>query len=89
MAFKLHGSSLATCTRRVALIAKEVNVHYELIPVDFQAAEHKQPAYLQHQPFGQIPYITVRRFAFLYLMLLCPYSRFLSFFLLFLCALAR
>jgi glutathione S-transferase len=53
---------MSTCTRCVALIAKEVNIHYELIPVDFQVAEHKQPAHLQHQPFGQIPYITVRHF---------------------------
>ena len=77
MAFKLHGASMSTCTRCVALIAKEVNIRYELIPVNFQVAEHKQPAHLQHQPFGQIPYITVRHFAFPYLMLLSIYSRFL------------
>ncbi len=67
MAFKLHGASLSTCTRRVALIAKERNLQYEVIPVDFKVAEHKQPPHLQHQPFGQIPYITVRYFPFLYL----------------------
>jgi hypothetical protein len=49
---------MSTCTRRVALIAKELNVPYEL----------KQPPHLQHQPFGQIPYISVRRFALPYLM---------------------
>jgi len=59
MAFKLHGAAMSTCTRRVALIAKERNIPYELIPVELTAAEHKQPAHLQHQPFGQIPYITV------------------------------
>jgi len=58
MAFKLHGSSLSTCTRRVALIAKERNVPYEVIAIDMKAAEHKKPPHLQHQPFGQIPYIT-------------------------------
>lgn len=58
MAFQLHGASLSTCTRRVALIAKERNVQYKLIPVDFKVAEHKQPPHLEHQPFGQIPYIT-------------------------------
>jgi glutathione S-transferase len=62
MAIKLHGASLSTCTRRVALIAEERNLKYELIPVDFKVTEHKQPAHLQHQPFGQIPYITVRHF---------------------------
>ena len=63
MAFKLHGWSISTCTRRVALIAKERNVPYELIQVNLQGGEHKQPAYLAHQPFGQIPYISVRRSA--------------------------
>ena len=61
MALKVHGVSMATCTRRVALIAKERNVPYELVTVDFMKAEHKQPPHLQHQPFGQVPYIVVRR----------------------------
>ena len=60
MAFKLHGASFSTCTSRAALIAKERNLQYELIPVDFKVEEHKQPPHLQHQPFGQVPYITVR-----------------------------
>jgi glutathione S-transferase len=64
MAFQLHGFSLSTCTRRVALIAKERNVQYELIPVDVKVAEHKQPPHLEHQPFGQVPYITVRHLSF-------------------------
>jgi len=57
MAFKLHGSALSTCSRRVALIAKERGLTYQLVSVDMKAAEHKQPAHLEHQPFGQIPYI--------------------------------
>jgi glutathione S-transferase len=60
MAFTLHGSSEFTCTRRVALIAKERNVPYRLITVDVKGGEHKQPAHLKHQPFGQVPYIIVR-----------------------------
>ncbi|KAI0271236.1 glutathione S-transferase [Russula aff. rugulosa BPL654] len=58
MAFKIHGVSMSTCTRRVALIAKERNLQYEVVPINFNAAEHKQPPHLQHQPFGQIPYMT-------------------------------
>jgi len=58
MALKLHGFPMSTCTRRVALVAKECNVPYELIQVNLSAAEHKQPPHLAHQPFGQIPYIT-------------------------------
>ena len=61
MSFKLHGIPFSTCTRRVALIAKERNVPYEVVPVNLQQAEHKNPPHLAHQPFGQIPYITVRR----------------------------
>ncbi|KAH9977470.1 glutathione S-transferase [Russula compacta] len=57
-AFRLHGAAKSTCTRRVALIAKERNIPYELVPVNFAVAEHKQPAHLAHQPFGQVPYIT-------------------------------
>ena len=59
---KVYGFPLSTCTRRVALIAKERNVSYEVVTVNLKAAEHKQPAHLQHQPFGQIPYIIVRHF---------------------------
>ena len=59
--FKLHGFTMATCTRRVAMIAKERNIPYEIVPVNLAAAEHKQPSHLAHQPFGQIPYISVRR----------------------------
>jgi len=57
-AFKLHGVSISTCTRRVALIAKERNIKYELVAVDFQAGEHKKEPYVQHQPFGEVPYIS-------------------------------
>ena len=60
MAFKLHGSKMSTCVRRAAVIAKERNVPYELIIVDFMAAEHKQPPHLQHHPYGQVPYMSVR-----------------------------
>jgi len=81
MAFKLHGVSQSTCTRRVALIAKERNLQYEVIPVDFKVAENKQPPHLKHQPFGQVPYITVRQFPFLYLMR-CSLMHSFSFFLL-------
>jgi len=62
MAFKLYGSTSpsSTYTRLVAMIAKERNIPYEFIPVDLQKGDHKQPAYLEHHPFGQVPYITVR-----------------------------
>ena len=43
------------------MIAKERNVPYEFVLVSFETGEHKQQAHLEHQPFGQVPYIAVRR----------------------------
>jgi glutathione S-transferase len=83
MTFKLYGASISSCTRRVMLIAKERNLQYELTPLDFEAEEHKQPPYLQHHPFGQIPYISVRHVPFPHLMRSRPNFSF------FLCNLAR
>ncbi|KAJ7456166.1 glutathione S-transferase [Mycena latifolia] len=54
---KLYGSAQATGTRRVATALYELKVPFELIEVHFMGGEHKTPAYLAKQPFGQIPYI--------------------------------
>ncbi|KAJ7642085.1 glutathione S-transferase [Roridomyces roridus] len=52
---KLYGQKQASCTRRAATILHELKVPFELITVDMVGM--KTPAYLEHQPFGQIPYI--------------------------------
>ncbi|KAF7296897.1 hypothetical protein MIND_00921500 [Mycena indigotica] len=57
MVLKIYGSKLATCTRRVATVCHELQVPFELVEVDIVNKEHKTPAYMEHQPFGQIPYI--------------------------------
>ncbi|KAK7677204.1 hypothetical protein QCA50_019798 [Cerrena zonata] len=57
MTIHLYGASFSTCVRRVALVAKELGVEYVLHPVNFAKGEHKDPAFLEHQPFGQVPYI--------------------------------
>ncbi|KIJ32241.1 hypothetical protein M422DRAFT_783510 [Sphaerobolus stellatus SS14] len=57
MVLTLVGHPLSTCTRRVALVAKEVGIPYEIVPVDFAKGEHKSPEFLAKQPFGQVPYI--------------------------------
>jgi glutathione S-transferase len=54
---KLYGASQATCTRRVATVLHELKVPFELVEVDIMNGEHKTAAYMQKQPFGQIPYI--------------------------------
>ncbi|KAJ7111211.1 glutathione S-transferase-like protein [Mycena epipterygia] len=54
---KLYGHTHAPCTRRVATVLHELKVPFELILVDLMKSEHKSAAYLEKQPFGQIPYI--------------------------------
>ncbi|KAJ7085498.1 glutathione S-transferase [Mycena belliarum] len=54
---KLYGLHNATCTRRVATTLAELQIPFELIEVQLSKGEQKQPAYLEKQPFGQIPYI--------------------------------
>ncbi|KAJ7486622.1 thioredoxin-like protein [Mycena latifolia] len=57
MVLKLFGSPLSTCTRRVAVVLVEKKVAFEFVNVDFAKGEHKSPAFMKHQPFGQVPYI--------------------------------
>ncbi|KAM6497623.1 Glutathione S-transferase, C-terminal-like protein [Amanita muscaria] len=57
MVLKLIGSPFSTCGQRVAVVLREKKVPYELVPIDFAKGEHKTPAYLEKQPFGQVPYI--------------------------------
>ncbi|KAH7929516.1 glutathione S-transferase [Leucogyrophana mollusca] len=57
MTLKIFGSSLSTCTRRVAVVCKEKNIPYELVSIDLAKGEHKAPSFTQNQPFGQVPYI--------------------------------
>ena len=58
--FKLYGYPWSASTRRVALIAKERNIPYELVPVDVRRGEHMAPSFAAHQPFNQVPYVVVR-----------------------------
>ncbi|EKM53960.1 uncharacterized protein PHACADRAFT_145482 [Phanerochaete carnosa HHB-10118-sp] len=57
MVLKLYGGSRSTCTRRVAMVLKEKNVPFEFVAVDYKKGESKVAAYLEKQPFGQVPYI--------------------------------
>jgi hypothetical protein len=61
MAVKIHGHYVTPGSRRVLVIAKECNIPYEFVPVDLWGKEHQRPPYIEHQPFGQVPYI-VRHF---------------------------
>jgi glutathione S-transferase len=52
---KIFGHPGSTCTRKVLMTLNETATPYELVLVDLAKAEHKQPAHLARQPFGQIP----------------------------------
>ncbi|KDQ25500.1 hypothetical protein PLEOSDRAFT_1113463 [Pleurotus ostreatus PC15] len=57
MVLKLYGSPVSTCTKRVATVLIELNVPFELVPIDLRKGEQKTPQYLEKQPFGKVPYI--------------------------------
>ncbi|KIJ10791.1 hypothetical protein PAXINDRAFT_172063 [Paxillus involutus ATCC 200175] len=57
MVLKLYGYSTSTCTLRVAVVLKEKDVPFEFHAVDLTKGEHKAPAFIANQPFGQVPYI--------------------------------
>ena len=61
MVLKLYGYPMSTCTRLVALTCKEKNIPYELVLIKFANREHKAAEYVKIQPFGQVPYIVVRK----------------------------
>jgi len=48
---------MSTSVRRVAVVLEEKCVPYELVFVDLDKREHKSAAFLEKNPFGQVPYI--------------------------------
>ena len=52
---KLFGHPASTCTRKVLFTLHETNTPYTLELVDFAKGEHKAPAHMARQPFGQLP----------------------------------
>ena len=54
---KLYGHPASTCTRKVLFTLNETNTPYELETVNLMTGEHKQPAHMARQPFGQLPAI--------------------------------
>ncbi|KAI9573206.1 glutathione S-transferase [Boletus coccyginus] len=57
MVLKIYGYAKSTCTRFVALVCKEKEIPYEVVPIDLTKREHKSTEFIKNQPFGQIPYI--------------------------------
>lgn len=46
MTIKLYGAAMSTCTARVLACLHETGAEFELVPVNMQNGEHKQPAFL-------------------------------------------
>jgi len=51
----IYGMGGSTCTQRVLMTCVENGADFEIKTVDLRKGEHKQPAHLARQPFGQIP----------------------------------
>ena len=52
---KLYRHPLSGNSHRAELFLSLLGLDYHLIDVDLAAAEHKQPAFLKKNPFGQLP----------------------------------
>ena len=57
MVLKLYGNSRSPSTNRVRLVLGELNVPYELVELNLQTHEEKQPQHVSCSPFGLLPYI--------------------------------
>lgn len=57
MVLTLYGNPQSTCTKRVAVVLHEKQVPFKFVAIDFAKGEHKSPAFLEKQPFGQVPYL--------------------------------
>uniref|UniRef100_A0A1D1YVS2 glutathione transferase n=1 Tax=Anthurium amnicola TaxID=1678845 RepID=A0A1D1YVS2_9ARAE len=57
MVVKVYGWSRAVSPQRVMLCLLEKGVEFELVHVDLDTMEHKEPEYLAKQPFGKVPYV--------------------------------
>ncbi|RXW14246.1 hypothetical protein EST38_g11606 [Candolleomyces aberdarensis] len=57
MVLKLYAAPQSTASLRVAQVLHEKNVPFEFHPIDLRAKEQKNPAFLEKNPFGQVPYI--------------------------------
>jgi glutathione S-transferase len=54
---KLFGNPVSTCTRKVLMTLNETKTPFDFTVIDFAKGEHKQPAHVARQPFGQVPAI--------------------------------
>lgn len=58
--FELHGIAFSGPTYKVGLILSVAGEPFDYIHVNMMAGEHKQPAYLSKQRYGQVPLLVDR-----------------------------
>lgn len=51
----VFGNPMSTCTRKVLTVLGEKGAPFDFVTIDFQKGEHKAPAHVARQPFGQVP----------------------------------
>jgi glutathione S-transferase len=70
---KLFAHPASTCSRKVLTALLETNTAYEFELVDFAKGEHKMPAFMAKQPFGQVPAIDDNGFTLFESRAICKY----------------
>jgi glutathione S-transferase len=70
---KVFGHPISTCTRKVLMTLAETGQQAELEVVDLFKGDHKAPAHLAHQPFGQVPALEDGDFALYESRAICRY----------------
>jgi glutathione S-transferase len=70
---KLYGNPLSTCTRKVLCTLHETGTAFDFVTLDFMKGEHKQPAHVARQPFGQVPALDDDGFAMFESRAMCRY----------------
>ncbi|KAJ7111836.1 hypothetical protein C8R44DRAFT_882886 [Mycena epipterygia] len=57
MVLTLYGLTQFTCTTASKLYSTKKKVSFEFVAIDMVKREHKSAAFVEKQPFGQMPYI--------------------------------
>lgn len=52
---KIYGHPMSTCTQKALVVCAEKGHDVEVVVIDLMKGEHKQPAFLEKQPFGVVP----------------------------------
>ncbi len=55
---KLYGHELSGNSYKAELFLNLLGLEYEFVPVDLMKGEHKNPAFLKLNPFGQVPVLS-------------------------------